>query len=74
MSAHNRPIVVKLKSGVRTGRFKVWAVSHEEYEDGPGHFPVAIVEYDDGTVSAVSPELIRFTDRDECKPTSGQGG
>jgi hypothetical protein len=50
-------------------------VGHEEYEDGPGHFPLAIVEYDDGTVSEVSPSLVRFTDRDvEYKPTPGTGG
>jgi hypothetical protein len=75
MSDHNKPIVVKRGSELRPGRFKAWSVGHEEYEDGPGHFPVAIVEYDDGSVSEVSPELIMFADRDvQPKPTSNQGG
>ena len=75
MSDHNRPIVVKRGSELMPGRFKVWTGGHGECKGGPGHFPLAIVEYDDGTVSEVFPELIRFTDRDvEPKPTPGTGG
>lgn len=40
--------------------FHCFSMSHEQYESGPGHLPVAIVEYPDGSVGAVPVELIRF--------------
>lgn len=28
----------------RGGTLRMWAQAHEEYETGPGHFPVAVIE------------------------------
>lgn len=40
--------------------FHGFSLDHEEYEKGPGHHPVAIVEWPDGKVEVVYAGLIQF--------------
>lgn len=37
----------------RGGRLRLWSTDHQEYENGPGPFPVAVIE-DDLTSSCIS--------------------
>jgi hypothetical protein len=43
--------------------FHGWSTSYDEFESGPGHYPVAIVEKPDGQVAVVQARLIRFLDK-----------
>ena len=45
------------------GWFHEWGIEHEEYENGPGMYTVAIIEKDDGSIKTVIPDLIRFVDK-----------
>lgn len=45
---------------VRIGTFHGFSADHIEYESGPGNFPVAIVEYPDGTVEPAHVSRIVF--------------
>jgi len=45
---------------LKYGFFCQWSQEHEEYQDGPGHFPVAIIENDDGTIETAPARLVRF--------------
>lgn len=47
----------------RQAIFHAFGTDYEEYDDGPGHYPVAIVEYRDGVVDIVYAKCIRFLDR-----------
>lgn len=47
--------------------FHAWSTDYEEYENGPGLMPVAIVEKDDGSVCSVYADLIKFMDRVELR-------
>ena len=40
--------------------FHQFGVAYEEFENGPGNYSTAIVEYDDGSVGNVPVELIEF--------------
>jgi hypothetical protein len=40
--------------------FICFSIDHEEYEDGIGNYPVALVEHDDGRVEAVDIKCMRF--------------
>jgi hypothetical protein len=44
----------------KLAEFHCFSTDHEEYENGPGLQPVAIVEYVDGKVEAVHVNKIRF--------------
>ncbi len=44
------------------GWFHGWGVNYEEFENGPGNYSVAIVEFADGKVETFVPAHIRFTD------------
>ena len=40
--------------------FHCFGVNYEEFENGPGNFSSAIVEWPDGTVSNIPVEQVRF--------------
>ncbi len=42
--------------------FHQFSQDHEEYDNGPGMVPVAIVEFPDGSLASRSLELVRFID------------
>lgn len=42
------------------GTFIQYSTDYEEYEAGPGNYPVAIIEKDDGTVKAYDLAQIKF--------------
>lgn len=46
------------------GVFHGWSQNHTEYESGPGHFPVAIVETSTGKVYLCHAESVQFIDED----------
>lgn len=48
--------------------FHGFSINHNEFETGAGNYPVAIVEFDDGTVDDVPLHLIQFKKREEGKP------
>jgi hypothetical protein len=48
----------KIENG--EGLFVKYSVDYEEFESGPGHFPVAIVEMPNGTVKSLPVDLIQF--------------
>lgn len=50
------------KTEVGEAKFHQWGMDYEEFETGPGNFSVAIIEFQDGSVQTVSPELIKFID------------
>jgi len=52
------------------GKFHGWGVEHEEFENGPGNYSVAIVEMADGTVQTLMPWLIRFLDSEDAKSSA----
>lgn len=47
----------------KRGAFHQFSTGYVEFDSGPGHFPVAIVEFEDGTVEEVTLENMRFTDK-----------
>lgn len=55
-----QPRRIHIKNSEREAWFHCWSVNSEEAESSYGNFPVAIVEYDDGTVDTVFAELVRF--------------
>lgn len=44
----------------KKGVFRSWSTDHEEYESGPGPFPAAIVEDEEGSIHVVYAEHVRF--------------
>lgn len=54
----------------REALFHGFGVAFEELRDGVGNTSIAIVEYADGTVDTVVPDLIKFTDRETQEPTA----
>ena len=44
------------------GVFHGWSQNHEEFESGPGNFPVAIVEIASGKVHLCHAESVQFLD------------
>jgi hypothetical protein len=40
--------------------FHGFGTDHEEYESGPGNYPIAIVEFPDGHIETPRAERIRF--------------
>ena len=44
------------------GIFHKWATNYREFENGPGLYPIAIIERDDGSIKLVSAELIEFVE------------
>lgn len=45
----------------RPGVWHAWSLNHDEYEDGPGHWPAAIVEDPaTGAVHSVFASNVRF--------------
>lgn len=61
-----RPIMVMKKNGIDSyeddyeALFHVWSVDYQEFDNGPGQYPIAIVEGKDGIVKLVHPTLIKF--------------
>lgn len=47
------------------GVFHGFSQDHMEYESGPGNFPVAIIERDDGSVESVYVGIIKFDSEEE---------
>jgi len=47
--------------------FHQFGCEYEEFQDGPGNYSVAIVEFADGSVETVMPSCIRFLDKGERK-------
>ena len=47
------------------GTFIQYSTNHVEYEAGPGNYPVAIIEKDDGTVEAYDLAQIKFIEENE---------
>lgn len=64
MSEVGRRVMVVNNAQERTGEYEAtflaWGQDYEELVDGAAHFPVAIVEKDDGAVELVYAKLIRF--------------
>lgn len=46
------------------GYFHRFGIDHEEYETGPGNYPVAIIEMPTGNIKIVYAEFIRFLEPD----------
>lgn len=44
----------------RNGAWHAWSQAHEEYESGPGNFPVGVIEDPTGRIYAVPVEDIAF--------------
>jgi hypothetical protein len=42
--------------------FHGWGVNYEEFENGPGNFTAAIVEWPDGKIELVFAENVQFAD------------
>ena len=42
--------------------FHCFSTDHEEYQEGPGPFPVAVVEFPDGSLASRHVDLVRFTE------------
>ena len=41
-------------------QFHAWGCKYEEFETGPGNYTVAIIEWPDGKVEAVTEDCIQF--------------
>jgi len=54
----------------RKGHLIGLSVDHDELENGVGHFPVGIVEYEDGHLGSVYVRHIRMTDQRSCQNTT----
>jgi hypothetical protein len=46
--------------GPHQGVFHRFSMDHEEFDEGPGNYPVAIIEWPDGKVDTVRVSLIQF--------------
>jgi len=46
-----------------TAKFHKWGCACEEYESGGVGYSVAIVEFPDGTIDSIMPNMIQFSDR-----------
>ena len=55
---HTRKFNVKVDAG--EALFHQFGVAYEEFENGPGNFTTAIIEFPDGRVESVCVEMIRF--------------
>ena len=42
--------------------FHQFSTDHEEFEDGPGNYPAAIIEWPDGQLESVHVNFLRFVD------------
>ncbi len=54
------PNIGEAEKVVRPATFHGFGADYEEFDNGPGNFSVAIVEYEDGTVDTVIPKHIKF--------------
>lgn len=41
-------------------KFHCWGIDYQEFDNGPGQFSTAVVEFEDGTVGNIPAELIKF--------------
>lgn len=74
MSDRNRPVMVKTKGQTRGARFKTWSVSNIfGFEAIPRIQPVAVVEYDDGTVEYVTVDVLKFIDSNDSEGSAANG-
>lgn len=62
MGEHNRYKHPLEKIEVGEGVFQSFSTDHEEFETGPGLYPVAIVIENDGTVITPHANMIQFID------------
>ena len=47
----------------RRGILRMWSVDHEEFESGPGHYPVGVVEDSEtGEVYSIHVDRLSFAD------------
>ena len=49
------------------GYFHAWSSSYEEFESGPGQYPVGIVEKPDGEIKVVYAGNIQFETRSDSE-------
>lgn len=81
MDQKQRPVMTLKKEFDAEGRpagmgddqeavFHGWGADFIEFDAGPGNFSVAIVEFSDGRVEAVSPSRIRFLDSKDAREKS----
>lgn len=47
----------------KTGIFHGWGIDFVEFESGPAHYTVAIVEMSDGTAQLLDPKAIKFVNQ-----------
>jgi hypothetical protein len=72
LGIHSRVMVYKNErvngNIVKTPRcvaiFHQFTQDHVEYDSGPGPYPAAIIELQDGTLESIHVELLRFLDAD----------
>lgn len=50
----------------KEGVFHAWGVAYEEFENGPGNYSVAIVEFPDGTVEGVDLFRLKFKGKENA--------
>lgn len=74
MSDYNRPVIVLARGQTRSARFKTWSVSNTiGFEAVPRIQPVAVVEYDDGTVGYVPVDVLMFVDGNDSTGGAANG-
>ena len=66
---YGRPCVVTYRGGEqKKAVFRTCGTDFEEFENGPGMFPVAVVELENGMLDSVYVNQVQFTD---VKETGG---
>ncbi len=62
-----RMIGVKDRDGSLSykGKFHCWSINYEEFNDGIGNYPCAIIEKDDGSIEIEDAASVQFLDRGE---------
>ena len=50
--------------------FHQWSTDHEEYQEGPGQFPVAIIENSEGEVRLATVDTIKFQEPEKLSSKS----
>ena len=66
---YGRPCVVTYRGGEqKKAVFRTFGTDFEEFESGPGMFPVAVVELENGMLDSVYVNQVQFTD---VKETGG---
>ena len=56
----NRILHGEILHGPHQAVFHCFSMDYEEFDEGPGNYPVAIIEWPDGEVDTVRASLIQF--------------